>query len=73
MLLPNIIKLSQTVWVLWPAQDFDFRAYMYIMEKVKFSCMLYAYRFLPMLQANVIISFQNHKKVKDWQEFGSEI
>ena len=23
--LPNIIKLSQTVWELWPAQDFCFR------------------------------------------------
>ena len=25
MSLPNIIKLSQTVWELWPAQDFGIR------------------------------------------------
>ena len=25
MSLPKIIKLSQTVWVLWPAQDFGIR------------------------------------------------
>ena len=28
--LPNIIKLYQTVWELWPAQDFEFRGDNYI-------------------------------------------
>ena len=35
MSLPKIIKLSQTVWELWPAQDFDIRGDKYIMEKVR--------------------------------------
>ena len=33
--LPNIIKLSQTVWELWPAQDFGFRGYNYITKTVR--------------------------------------
>ena len=33
--LPNIIILSQTVWELWPAQDFSFRGDNYIMKKVR--------------------------------------
>ena len=33
--LPNIIKLSQTVWELWPAQDFSFRGDNYIMKTVR--------------------------------------
>ena len=33
--LPNIIILSQTVWELWPAQDFCFRGDNYIMKKVR--------------------------------------
>ena len=33
--LPNIIKLSQTVWELWPAQDFGFRGDNYIMKTVR--------------------------------------
>ena len=36
MSLPNIIKLSQTVWELWPAPDFSFRGDKYIMKIVKF-------------------------------------
>ena len=35
MSLPKIIKLSQTVWELWPAQDFGIRGDKYIMEKVR--------------------------------------
>ena len=34
-MLPNIIKFSQTVWELWPAQDFCFREDKYIMKKVR--------------------------------------
>ena len=33
---PNIIKLSQTVWELWPAQDFGFRGDKYIKQKLSF-------------------------------------
>ena len=33
--LPNIIKLSQTVWELWPAQDFGFRGDNYITKTVR--------------------------------------
>ena len=33
--LPNIIKLSQTGWELWPAQDFGFRGDNYINKTVK--------------------------------------
>ena len=35
MSLPKIIKLSQTVWELRPAQDFGIRGDKYIMEKVR--------------------------------------
>ena len=33
---PNIIKLSQTVWELWPAQDFGFRGDKYIKQELSF-------------------------------------
>ena len=33
--LPNIIILSQSVWELWPAQDFGFRGDNYITRKVR--------------------------------------
>ena len=36
MPLPNIIKLSQTVWELWPAQDFGFRGDRYIKQELSF-------------------------------------
>ena len=35
MSLPKIIKLSQTVWEIWHAQDFGIRGDKYIMEKVR--------------------------------------
>ena len=35
MSIPNIIKLFQTVWELWPAQDFSFRGNKNITYKVK--------------------------------------
>ena len=34
MFLSIIIKLSQTVWELWPAQDFGFCRYKYQMKKL---------------------------------------
>ena len=33
--LTNIIKLSQTVWELWPAQDFSLRGNNYITKKMR--------------------------------------
>ena len=33
--IPKIIKLSQTIWELWPAQDFCFSGHNYIMNKVR--------------------------------------
>ena len=33
---PNIIKLFQTVWELWPAQDFGFRRDKYINQELSF-------------------------------------
>ena len=33
--LPNIIKPSQLVWVLWPTQDFGFRGDKYITKKMR--------------------------------------
>ena len=33
--LPNMIKLSQTVWEVWPAEDFGFRGDNYIMKTVR--------------------------------------
>ena len=33
---PNIIKLSQTVWELWPAQDFGFRGDKYVKQELFF-------------------------------------
>ena len=33
--LPNIIKLSQIVWELWPAQNFGFRGGKYTTKKVR--------------------------------------
>ena len=35
MSLLNIIKLFQTIWELWPAQDFSFRGDKYLLKKVK--------------------------------------
>ena len=35
MFQPNIIKLSQTVWELWPAQDFGFRGDKCLTKKVR--------------------------------------
>ena len=33
--LPNMIKLSQILWELWPAEDFGFRGDNYIMKTVR--------------------------------------
>ena len=59
--LPNIIKLSQTVWELWPAQDFGFKGDNYIMKTVsRLSCMRHAYwsssTFLPNIEICLRVS-----------------
>ena len=46
--LPNIIKLSQTVWELWPAQDFGFRGDNLHNKEVRLS-ILHATRLLVLL------------------------
>ena len=51
--LPNIIKLSQTVWELWPAQDFGFRGDNYITKKCH-SCTLHTYWFSFLFLLNII-------------------
>ena len=48
MSLPNIFKLFQTVWELWPAQDFGFRGHIKESESCH-SCMWHTHRYLPML------------------------
>ena len=54
--LPNIIKLSQTVWELWPAQDFGFMGDNCIITTVRVVSLkhdmptdppLHAYQILP--------------------------
>ena len=51
MSLPNIIKLSQAVWELWPAQDFSFRGCKYIMKwelsLLQVTCLLVLLLFIP--------------------------
>ena len=41
MFLPCMIKLSQTVWELWPAQDLGFRGDKYITWKVRIVSLAY--------------------------------
>ena len=59
--LPKIIQLSQTVWELWPAQDFGFRGDKYIM--VKGRVFLQATRLVVLSYAlpNIIKIFQTIK------------
>ena len=74
MSLPNIFKLSQTIWELWPAQDFCFRGYEYIEKKVRVVSLLCyipagTYLCLP----NIIKIFHIIKKLWCSQEFALEI
>ena len=39
MFLSNVIKLSQTAWVIYPAQEFGFSGNNYIMKKVGVICL----------------------------------
>ena len=74
MLLPNIIKLSQTMWELWAAQAMGFRREKYIMKKVScLSCTRYTYLSLSMPLLNIIKNFQTIKNECSAQDFGYEI
>ena len=66
--LPIIIMLSETVWKLWPAQDFGFRGDNYIRKKVScLSCMGHApSSFLP----NIIKICLRLTKLWCAQDFG---
>ena len=70
VILPNIIKLPQTVRKLWPAQDFGIREDKYIMEKVRVLLNRTCYWSLSMHLPNIIKIFQTCFHT---QEFGLEI
>ena len=76
MSLPNIFRLSQTVWELWPVHKIlasgDNK---YITKKVRvvLSCMWHTYQYLSMSLQNIIKIFQTMKKLWHAQEFGLEI
>ena len=61
MSLPNIIK-SQTVWELWPAEDFDFRGDTEESESC-LSCIRHLFWSLSMPLPNIIRIFQTIKKL----------
>ena len=54
--LPNMIKLSQTVWELWPAEDFGFRGDNYIMKTVRVVFLAHDMPTGPLLHSYQIIS-----------------
>ena len=64
--LPNMIKLSQTVWELWPAEDFSFRAGNYIMKIVRVVSLAYDMPTGPPLHSYQIFS----KYVDGYQSYG---
>ena len=64
--LPNIIKLSQTVWELWPAQDFRFRGDNYITKTVRVVTLARNIPTGPLLQFYQTLS----KYVLGYQSYG---
>ena len=64
--LPNIIKLSQTVWELWPAQDFGFRGDNYITKTVTVVILAHNKPTGPLLQFYQTLS----KYVLGYQSYG---
>ena len=67
---PNMIKLSQTVWRLRPAQDFGFRGDKYITKKKKVSLLhMTPLLVLTYVSTNFIKIFQTIKNFgvhKNW-------
>ena len=66
--LPNIIILSQTVWELWPAQDFGFRGDNYIRKKV--SCLFCKVHSSSSFLLNIIKICLRVSKLWSAQDFG---
>ena len=64
--LPNIIKLSQTVWELWPKKDFGFRGDNYIMKTVRVVSLAHNKPTGPPLRFYPTLS----KYVKGYQSYG---
>ena len=71
MSLPKIIKISQTVWEVWPAQDNGFRGDKYKMKKVKL--LLHTTSLLVPRSLTNIIKILKTFKLWSAQEFGLEI
>ena len=66
-----MIKLSQTVWELWPAQEFGFRGNKYITKRVKVVSLVYDTT--SDVSTNYFKIFQTIKKLWSAEEFGLEI
>ena len=66
--LPNIIKLSQTVWELWPAQDFGFRGDNYITKIVGVVSLARDAPSGPLLHSYQILS----KYVQGYRSYGAQ-
>ena len=60
MSLSKIIKLSQTIWELWPAQDFGIRGDKYIMEKVRVSLKMMCLLVLTYASTKYYQNVSNH-------------
>ena len=65
--LPNIIKLSQTVWELWPAQNFGFRGDNCIKKTVRVVSLACNVPTGPPLHSYQILS----KYVQRYQSYGA--
>ena len=65
--LPNMIKLSQTVWELWPAEDFSFRGDNYKMKTVRVVSLAHDMPTGPPLYSYQILS----KYVQGFQSYGA--
>ena len=51
---PNIIKLSQTVWELWPAQDFGLKGDKFIKQELSF---LHATLLLDLIYVPILLNY----------------
>ena len=74
MTVHSIIKLSQTVWELWPAQDFRFRRHKYITKKVRVVSLARDMTTVFIFASdNYYQIFQTTRKLWSAQEFGYEL
>ena len=65
--LPNMIKLSYSIWELWPAEDFDLRLDNYIMKTVRLVSLAHDTPTGPPLHSYQILS----KYVQGYQSYGA--